>query len=520
VRGEARDAAERGVLAPVRFGGVELPIDVRAIHTIDLDGWRGDPTSAPFRSLVAALTSLLGAAKAMASAGPTTAARPERAKPSVCVLPFDNISGDPEQEYFSDGISEDIITDLSKIAALEVTSRNSAFSFKGRRMNIADVARQLGVSHVLEGSVRKAGSRVRITAQLIEGATDMHLWAERYDRDLDDIFAVQDEISRAIVAALKVRLAPEESEALAQRGTTNPEAYKFYLMARRYWVGGWSRRRDLMIRLCEKAISLDPNYAQAWAMLSICQADLRLTPDASGDFGWEAAQRAVELDPDLAEGHSAKGRILNGQGRFDEAAEEHRRALELDPASYEVNVGAARWAVNTRRYEKAISYLRAASVADPNDCWAPGILIMACEALGDEPGALAAAAETLARVERVLAKEPDNGTALSFGVGALVRLGEMERAKEWAEHGLLLDAENSNGRYNIACALARGGEVEIPMAIMEEILGATGREGLMWMLQDTDLDRLRGDPRFQAMIQAALARLGVEGEGVAATSPS
>ena len=243
VRGEARDAADRGVLVPVRFGNTQLPIDVRAIHTTNLEGWNDDPDSPAFRAIASSIAGLLNK-KLPPHAEPELTGG---AKPSICVLPFENISGDPEQTYFSDGITEDIITDLSHVSSLDVTSRNSAFVYKGRHTNIADVARQLHVGYVLEGSVRKVGNRVRITAQLIEGATDKHLWAERYDRDLDDIFAVQDDISRSIVAALKVRLAATESRAIAQRGTNSPEAYRFYLMARRYWLGGWARRRAAVL---------------------------------------------------------------------------------------------------------------------------------------------------------------------------------------------------------------------------------------------------------------------------------
>src|SRR5205085_2999506 len=169
-------------------------------------------------------------------------AGPKQAKPetrraserqvSVCVLPFSNMSGDPEQEYFSDGISEDITTDLSKVSALEVIARNTAFTFKGQSVNVCEIARKLGVTHVLEGSVRKDGNQVRITAQLIDGRTGGHVWADRFDRDLTDIFTIQDEISKAIVSALKVRLLPEERKALEQRDTTSAEAYNLYLLAR------------------------------------------------------------------------------------------------------------------------------------------------------------------------------------------------------------------------------------------------------------------------------------------------
>src|SRR5207344_1636810 len=227
-----------------------------------------------------------------------------RPRVSICVLPFANMSGDAEQEYFSDGITEDIITDLSKVSALAVVSRNTAFTFKAKHVDVAQVARQLNVSHVLEGSVRKAGGRVRITAQLIDGATGGHIWAERYDRTLDDIFALQDEISQAIVAALKLKLLPEEKKAIEQRGTTNPEAYKLYLMARQYSVtgnAGAARRSEAIIRLCRRAIEIDPNYARPWALMAGAQINLRFFFGKDGDDGLMAAERAIELDGNLAE---------------------------------------------------------------------------------------------------------------------------------------------------------------------------------------------------------------------------
>ena len=188
------------------------------------------------------------------------------------------MSGDGEQEYFSDGISEDIITDLSKVSALSVVARNTAFNFKGQTIDVKEVARQLNVTHVLEGSVRKAGDRVRITAQLIDGEAGDQVWADRYDRDLTDIFAIQDEISKAIVGALKLKLLPQEKKAIEQRGTTSPEAYNLYLLARRHWIDGNNideRRAVVVIRVCRQAIAVDPSYAQAWALMALAQTDLR-----------------------------------------------------------------------------------------------------------------------------------------------------------------------------------------------------------------------------------------------------
>src|SRR4051794_12961060 len=217
-----------------------------------------------------------------ASPSTTASEKPStRAEPfSICVLPFANMSGDAEQEYFSDGISEDIITDLSKVSALNVVSRNTAFTFKGKSIDVRQVAGQLKVSHVLEGSVRKAAGRVRITAQLIDGSNDNHVWAERYDRHLNDIFALQDEISRAIVDALKVKLLPEEKKAIEQRGTENVDAYNLYLMARQTYATGFEgdgRRMEAMIRLCSRAVEIDPDYADAWTLIAMAEMLLHST---------------------------------------------------------------------------------------------------------------------------------------------------------------------------------------------------------------------------------------------------
>jgi adenylate cyclase len=351
----------------------------------------------------------------VASAKPPFTTPAQRSKRlSICVLPFVNMSGDPEQEYFSDGVTEDIITDLSKVSALAVVSRNTAFTFKAKRVDIGQVARQLNVTHVLEGSVRKAGNRVRITAQLIEGATDSHLWAERYDRDLNDIFALQDEISEAIVNALKLTLLPAEKKAIEQRSTTNPEAYKLYLMARQYNATGNSRHRDITVRLCQRAVKIDPGYARAWALLALCQSNKRLVDASTGDTGWDAAERALVLQPDLAEAHAAKGRILGDQGHYEEAMVEHRAALRLDPDSYEVNAPAARCYIAMRRNAEAIACLEKAAAAMETDFWALGMAIQCYEAVGDREGAKSAARRELARVEKVIVAEPDHGLAIGW----------------------------------------------------------------------------------------------------------
>ena len=227
------------------------------------------------------------------------------------------MSGDAEQEYFSDGISEDIITDLSKVSALAVVSRNTAFTLQGQeRRHRADRAGSSRSATCSKAACARPAGRVRITAQLIEGSTDNHVWAERYDRDLNDIFALQDEISQAIVKALKLKLLPEEKKAIEQRGTTNLEAYNLYLMARQFSVTGNYgnvRRCEAIIRLCRSATEIDPDYATAWALMAVAQAALKFYFNGRGDGGLAAAERALALDDNLAEAHAARARVLTSE---------------------------------------------------------------------------------------------------------------------------------------------------------------------------------------------------------------
>jgi adenylate cyclase len=430
---------------------------------------------------------------------------------SICVLPFANMSGDPEQEYFSDGISEDIITDLSKVSALWVAARNTAFTFKGKHVDVPQVARQLKVSHVLEGSVRKAGGRVRITAQLVDGATGGHVWAERYDRDLNDIFALQDEISQAIVAALKLKLLPEEKKAIEQRGTTDPEAYKLYLMARQYSITGnfgSARRSEAIIRLCRRAIEIDPNYARPWALMAGAQIKLRFFFGREGDNGLTAAERALELDGNLAEAHAAKAQVLSQNANFDDALREIEVALRLDPESYEVNLAAGRLGYVTRRFDEAILHFEKAATIVETDYSAAGMLVSCHTAIGDKEGARRAARRALERCEKIVAVEPDNGSAMGFAVGALAVLCEAERAKEWAKRAILLDPDNINLRYNFACTLITDlHDFEAALDMLRPRFETMGIEVLNWVTSDPDLDPIRDHPRFKAMLAAAEARL-------------
>jgi adenylate cyclase len=516
VRGEAREAAERGILVPVRFEQARLPMDVRAIHTTDLDEWNEDPASAPAQEFLRALATMVARSQAAQSArsSAATAAAPapeESARFTICVLPFANMSGDPEQEYFSDGITEDIITDLSKISALAVTSRNSAFMYKDKHVDIPKLARELKVSHVLEGSVRKAGGRVRISAQLVDGATNNHVWAERYDRDSSDIFALQDEISAAIVKALQLRLLPEEKKAIERRGTDNAEAHNLYLMARQTYITGQEadiRSAEAIVRLCARATEFDPGYARAWALMAVGYFKLHQLKGGRADEGRAAAERALALEPKLAEAHAIKAQILLQDGEADAAADEVAIALKLDPDSYETNRSAGRVSYQLHRHEDAIRYYENAVKLMDADVNSAMMLISCYTAVGDAVGKRRAAELALKRTESVLAQDQYNSGVTAYSAYALAALGEGERAKARMERTLLIDPENFNTRYNFACALSvHLKDRQAALDMLESAFAMVSEVFLPYAKVDPDLDFLREDPRYRAMVAAAEARL-------------
>ena len=355
-------------------------------------------------------------------------------KPSIAVLPFTNISGDLEQEYFSDGITEDIITDLSKVSALFVIARNSVFTYKGRAVRVQEVSRDLGVRYVVEGSVRKSGNRVRITAQLIDGMSGGHMWAERYDRDLTDIFALQDEITEKIVAALQVKLTEGEQEQVARRYTENLVAYDYFLRGRADQARATKETNAQAREMFERAIELDPNFAGAYAVLSHTysrdwsyqwsddtQALERASeaakkavtlddslPLAHARLAWiylwrrqheqaiAEVKRAIFLDPNFAEGYARLGIILTYAGRPGEGIDLVKKAMRLDPhypPLYLFYLGHAHYLVG--QYEEAIAVLKRSFTRNPDQL--PSHLDLAviyCE-LGRKEEARAEVAEVL-----------------------------------------------------------------------------------------------------------------------------
>ena len=507
VRAEADTARHLGTLVQATLDGGIPPLPFNQIQCADLNNWEGDTDAPGWRKLLASVQALAPVVK------DEPKGRARRRQVCICVLPFQNMSGDVEQEYFSDGISEDITTDLSKISALGVVARNTAFTFKGQSVDICELARKLGVSHVLEGSVRKAGGRVRINAQLIDGESGDHLWAERYDRDLEDIFAIQDEISKAIVKALKVKLLPEEKKALEQRGTTNVEAYNLYLLAREYWVTGNygdARREERVMRICGKAVEIDPFYAQAWALLAMAQSSLRYGFGQNVDDGFAAAHAALAIDPTIAEAHLPMVKRLQDRQLHDQARKEMEKALELGPDSWEVNKEAGRFYLlqrdvptATRCYEKVVELL-------DTDFHAWAMLSSCYLALGDNKKKLEAAGMMVSEAERAVQQDPSNGAALGILAGGHALLGDEERAREWISRALLVDPENLTMRYTFACVLVTHLEdKDGALKMLETTLAMAGAPLVRIADTDTDLDSIRDDPRFQKMLASAKKRLGL-----------
>ncbi len=510
VQDEAAEGRDTGRLVPVSLNGSRPPLGFRQFHTVELAKWNGDGEPDKLGELLEAI------AKTAVNNAPAKAP-PEPKKEahgvSICVLPFVNMSGEPEQEYFSDGITEDIITDLSKVSALLVIARNTAFTFKGRPLDVKEVAFALGVSHVLEGSVRKAGARVRITAQLIDSKTGGHLWADRFDRELTDIFAIQDEISKAIVAALRLKLLPEEKSAIEHRGTTNVDAYNLYLMARQQWTSGnfgHIRRDEAIVRLCRQATLLDPQYADAWALMGLAQLELRFWHGKDED-ALDSGERALALNPNLPEAMCIQARYLEEEGRGEEALRQVRSALQLNPESWEVNREAARMLFRHGKFEEASPYFEKAASLMESDWHNPSMLITCYNSTGDKEALGKAAKTALERAERAIAQDPTNGPALAVGASALCMFGDEERAREWIKRALLLDPDNLSMRYNLACSLAR--ELHDPEAAIETLQlffeKVNSPMHIRHLEVDPDLDDIRHDTRFKEMLAAAKQRLGI-----------
>jgi serine/threonine protein kinase/tetratricopeptide (TPR) repeat protein len=422
---------------------------------------------------------------------------------SIAVLPFVNMSADPENEYFTDGIAEEIINALIKVQALRVASRTSSFAFKGKNVNIRKVGDELNVGTVLEGSVRKAGNRLRVMAQLVNVSDGYHLWSERYDRQMDDVFAIQDEISENIVKALKVVLSEDEKRAIEKPPTENVEAYEYYLRARQYFHQFRRTGMQFARRMFERAIEVDPKYSKAFAGVADCCSFMYMYWDGSKanlEGADTASKRALELDPELAEANASRGFALSLSRQYEEARKYFETAIRLNPKLYEAHYLYARACFQEGRLEDAVHQYEEASRVRPEDYQALLLIQSALHGLGRHDDAKEALRRGLVVAEKHLELNPDDARALCLGGQALMQLDEPERALEWAQRAHKIDPTDSGILYNVACVYALGEMTHQALDCLDQAIenGFGHRE---WLDHDTDLDSLRQDPRFEALRQ-------------------
>ena len=422
---------------------------------------------------------------------------------SVAVLPFADLSPARDQEYFCDGIAEEIINSLCCVRGLRVASRTSAFQFRGRNEDVREIGRQLGVDAVLEGSVRKAGERVRITAQLIDCADGYHHWSESFDRNLDDVFAIQTEIARKLVQALSLTLTRQENALLERGGTANAEAYDVYLRGQASLREHTDSSLPRAAVLFRQAIERDPAFAQAHAGLANAiaikgQWQLDLTA-AEFEEAIRASQRALDLQPQMPEAWLATATLLSMQGRADEAARAFESALSLNPGSYEANYLYARHCFSRGELERAAELFEAAQRLRPDDYQPLCMLQGALDRLGRKGEERAVGERAMAAIDARLQVEPEDGRALQLGAVQAAKLGLDAKARDLAERALKARPGDFSTAYNLACAYSVLGDRARALQLLDEAV-RYGRGNLGWIEHDADFDSLRGDPRFDEIV--------------------
>jgi len=422
----------------------------------------------------------------------------EEILPSIAVLPFADMSREKDQDYFCEGIAEEIINALSQVKSLHVLSRISAFKFKATELDSREKGRQLGVNSLLEGSVRKAGTQLRITAQLIDVNDGYNLWSERFDRELKDVFAIQDEIARSIAQTLKITLSPKESSALGRVPTMDPKAYDYYLRGKQYYYIYDRRGVEFALRMFTQAIELDPTYARAYAGIADCCSYLFTyagNSEAHLEKADTASQKALELEPESAEAHASRGVALSLKDQYAEAESAFETAIRLDPKLFEAHYFYARVSFVRGELGKALELYEKAGQVQPDDYQAPLLVAQVYSSLGRESDAENARRRGVRIAESRLSLNPDDVRALYMGANGLVALGETKRGLEWARQALEMDPDDPMVLYNVACIQSLAGSAEESLDSLEMAVkaGLTQRE---WIENDSNLDPLRNHPRY------------------------
>jgi serine/threonine protein kinase/tetratricopeptide (TPR) repeat protein len=420
---------------------------------------------------------------------------------SVAVLPFANLGGGPDEEFLSDGVTDEIIMALTHIEGLRVVSRTSSFAYKRTRQDVRSIGRQLHVRSVLEGGVQRKDDRLRVSVRLVSVADGYLLWSERFDREMRDVFAIQDEISQNVARALRVILTDDERRALARVPTRNVEAYEAYLRGRSFF--GQTRRKSLHYarEMFERAIALDPGFALAWAGVADCCSLLNMYfPSSETDLrpADAASARALALDAGLAEAHAARGFALWRMQRVDEAVPEFEAAMRLDSRQFEARYFYARLCYQRGEADRAAELFEDAARAR-EDYQARFFAAQSYATLGRKAEAEAAYRRALHVVQQHLTLNPDDPRAATMCAVSLCRLGDREEGLRWAERARAIDPDDPGVLYNVACLYALEGRTDEAISCLAQAFEA-GFGAREWIAQDPDLESLRGDPRFRALV--------------------
>ena len=421
---------------------------------------------------------------------------------TIAVLPFVDQSREKDQDYLCDGLAEDILIALGKVKGFRVASRAASFRFRSPDADVKETGRRLGVEAIVHGSVRKAGSRLRLAVELVDVADGFEIWAEVFERGVEDVFAVQGEVTHAIARALTVDLTEGDEATLRTPATADVEAWDHYQQARRHFYRYSKKEMPVARDLFERAIARDPAYARAWAGISDCAAFLyanagRRPEDL--DQADAASRRALALDPGLAEAHASWGVTLSLRGRHEEAEQAFETAIRLNPELFEAHYFYARDAFAQGDLEKAIRQYEEAIRIRPEDYQSPLLVAQSFEDLGRAAEARAVRRRGIRIAEEHLRLRPDDARALYMGANGLVALGETDRGLEWADRALALDPEDPMLLYNIACIRSMAGATEAALDCAERAVAA-GLRHKGWFEHDSNLDAIRPHPRFQALM--------------------
>ena len=423
-------------------------------------------------------------------------------EPSIAVLPFSNMSDDKKQDYFCDGMAEEIINNLMQINGLRVVARSSSFAFRGQRVDIREIGRQLGVETLLEGSVQKSGKRLRITTQLSDVGNGYHLWSDRYDRDLEDVFAIQDEIARNVVQALKVTLSDKEKRVIEKVPTTDMQAYDFYIRAMQRYHEMDKKGLEYARNLFTSAIIKDPNYALAYCGLSDSYSMIATFYDSDRsniENALTASGKALELDGELAQAHASFGFALSLDGRYGEAEREFLLATDLAPKLFETYYFRARSFRAQGKLEEAAAMFEKASDLQPQDYQAPILAGDTYRGLGRPDEVDQWFRKGLTAAEKHLELHPEEARAWYLGAHALYGLGDQDKAQEWNERAMHMAPRDPGTLYNAACLFSLMGDPDHCFECFERAL-EHGFSNRAWLENDPDLEPVRSDPRYRELL--------------------